>query len=101
MQANSLTSGIRLRVLEKRGEPCAVKVASTVRRGGKGTPAMESPALPYNNLFFGFIKVGILLVIMSLIVAGIMLKGTGFVLGIACAGLVSMVYVVALLEQKS
>ena len=54
-----------------------------------------------NNLFFGFIKVGILLVIMSLIVAGIMLKGTGFVLGIACAGLVSMVYVVALLEQKS
>ena len=54
-----------------------------------------------NNLFFGFIKVGILLVIMSLIVAGIMLGGTGFVLGIACAGLVSMVYVVALLEQKS
>ena len=54
-----------------------------------------------NNLFFGFIKVGILLVIMSLIVAGIMLEGAGFVLGIACAGLVSMVYVVALLEQKS
>ena len=24
-----------------------MKVASTVRRGGKGTPAMESPALPY------------------------------------------------------
>ena len=69
--------------------------------GGKGTPVMESPALPYNNLFFGFIKVGILLVIVSLIVAGIMSEGTGFVLGIACAGLVSMVFVVALLEQKS
>ena len=54
-----------------------------------------------NNLFFGFIKVGILLVIVSLIVAGIMSEGTGFVLGIACAGLVSMVFVVALLEQKS
>ena len=54
-----------------------------------------------NNLFFGFIKVGILSVIMSLIVAGIMLEGTGFVLWIACAGLVSMVYVVAMLEQKS
>ena len=54
-----------------------------------------------NNLFFGFIKIGILLVIVSLIVAGIMLEGTGFVLGIACAGLVSMVYVVAMLEQKS
>ena len=54
-----------------------------------------------NNLFFGFIKIGILLVIVSLIVAGIMSKGTGFVLGIACAGLVSMVFVVALLEQKS
>ena len=54
-----------------------------------------------NNLFFGFIKVGILSVIMSLIVAGIMLEGTGFVLGIACASLVSMVYVVAMLEQKS
>ena len=54
-----------------------------------------------NNLFFGFIKVGILLVIVSLIVAGIMLEGTGFVLRIACAGLVSMVFVVALLEQKS
>ena len=54
-----------------------------------------------NNLFFGFIKVGILFVIMSLIVAGIMLEGTGFVLGITCAGFVSMVYVIALLEQKS
>ena len=54
-----------------------------------------------NNLFFGFIKFGILLVIMSLIVTGIMSEGTGFVLGITCAGLVSMVYVVALLEQKS
>ena len=54
-----------------------------------------------NNLFFGFIKVGILLVIVSLIVAGIILEGTGFVLGIKCAGLVSMVFVVALLEQKS
>ena len=54
-----------------------------------------------NNLFFGFIKVGILLVIVSLIVAGIMSEGTGFVLVIACAGLVSMVFVVALLEQKS
>ena len=54
-----------------------------------------------NNLFFGFIKIGILLVIVSLIVAGIMSEGTGFVLGITCAGLVSMVYVVALLEQKS
>ena len=78
-----------------------MKVASTVRRGGKGTPVMESPALPYNNLFFGFIKFGILLVIMSLIVTGIMSEGTGFVLGITCAGLVSMVYVIALLEQKS
>ena len=54
-----------------------------------------------NNLFFGFIKIGILLVIVSLIVAGIMSEGTGFVLGIACAGLMSMVFVVALLEQKS
>ena len=54
-----------------------------------------------NNLFFGFIKVGILVVIVSLIVAGIMSEGTGFVLVIACAGLVSMVFVVALLEQKS
>ena len=54
-----------------------------------------------NNLFFGFIKVGILLVIVSLIVTGIMSEGTGFVLGIACAGLASMVFVVALLEQKS
>ena len=54
-----------------------------------------------NNLFFGFIKVGILLVIMSLIVAGIMSGGTGFVLGIACASSVIMVCVVALLEQKS
>ena len=54
-----------------------------------------------NNLFFGFIKIGILLVIVSLIVAGIMSEGTGFVLWIACAGLVSMVFVVALLEQKS
>ena len=54
-----------------------------------------------NNLFFGFIKFGILLVIMSLIVTGIMSEGTGFVLGITCAGLVIMVYVVALLEQKS
>ena len=54
-----------------------------------------------NNLFFGFIKVGILLVIVSLIVAGIMSEGTGLVLGIACAGLVSMVFVVAQLEQKS
>jgi hypothetical protein len=54
-----------------------------------------------NNLFFGFIKIGILLVIVSLIVAGIMSEGTGFILGIACAGLVSMVFVVALLEQKS
>ena len=100
-QVNSLTSGIMLKAPVKRREPCAVKVASTVRRGGKGTPVMESPALPYNNLFFGFIKVGILSVIMSLIVAGIMLEGTGFVLGIACAGLVSMVYLVAMLEQKS
>ena len=54
-----------------------------------------------NNLFFGSIKVGILLVIVSLIVAGIMSEGTGFVLGIACTGLVSMVFVVALSEQKS
>ena len=54
-----------------------------------------------NNLFFGFIKIGILLVIVSLIAAEIMSEGTGFVLGIACAGLVSMVFVVALLEQKS
>ena len=54
-----------------------------------------------NNLFFGFIKVGIFLVVMSLILAGIMLEGTGFVMGIACAGLVSVAYVVALLEQKS
>ena len=54
-----------------------------------------------NNLFFGFIKVGILLVIMPLILAGIMSEGTGFVLGITYAGLVSMVYVIALLEQKS
>ena len=53
------------------------------------------------NLFYGFIKVGILLVIMFLIVAGIMSEGTGFVLGIACAGLVSMVFVVAVLGQKS
>ena len=54
-----------------------------------------------NNLFYGFIKVGILLVIMSLIVAGIMSEGTGFVLGIACVSLSSMVFVVSLLGQKS
>ena len=54
-----------------------------------------------NNLFFGFIKIGILLVIVSLIVAGITSEGTEFVMGIACAGLVSMVFVVAMLEQKS
>lgn len=53
-----------------------------------------------NNLFFGFIKVGILLVIVSLIVAGIMSEGTGFVLGITCAGVSSMVFVVAVLGQK-
>ena len=53
------------------------------------------------NLFYGFIKVGILLVIMFLIVAGIMSEGTGFVLGIASAGVLSMVFVVALLGQKS
>ena len=54
-----------------------------------------------NNLFFGFIKVGILVVIVALIMAGIMSESMGSVLGIACAGLVSMVFVVALLEQKS
>ena len=53
------------------------------------------------NLFYGFIKVGILLVIMFLIVAGIMSEGTGFVLGISSAGVLSMVFVVALLGQKS
>ena len=53
------------------------------------------------NIFHGFIKVGILLVILFLIVAGIMSEGTGFVLGIASAGVLSMVFVVALLEQKS
>ena len=54
-----------------------------------------------NNLFFGFIKVSILVVIVALIMAGIMSESIGFVLGIACAGMVSMVFVVALLEQKS
>ena len=54
-----------------------------------------------NNLFFGFIKVGILVVIVALIVAGMMSESMGFVLGIVCAALVSMVFVVALLEQKS
>ena len=54
-----------------------------------------------NNLIFGFIKVGILLVIMSLIVAGIMSEGTWVVLGIACVSLSSMVFVVSLLGQKS
>ena len=53
------------------------------------------------NLFYGFIKVGILLVIMFLIVAGIMSEGTGFVLEITCAGVSSMVFVVAVLGQKS
>ena len=54
-----------------------------------------------NKLFYGCIKVGILLVIMSLIVAEIMSEGTGFILGIACAGVSSMVFMVALLGQKS
>ena len=53
------------------------------------------------NPFYGFIKVGILLVIMFLIVAGIISEGTGFVLEIACSGVSSMVFVVALLGQKS
>ena len=53
------------------------------------------------NLFHGFIKVGILLVILFLIVAGIISEGTGFVVGIASAGLSSMFFVVALLGQKS
>ena len=53
------------------------------------------------NLFHGFIKVGILLVILFLIVAGIISEGNGFVLGIASAGVLSMVFVVALLGQKS
>ena len=53
------------------------------------------------NIFHGFIKVGILLVILFLIVAGIMSEGTRFVLGIASAGVLSMVFVVALLGQKS
>ena len=53
------------------------------------------------NLFHGFIKVGIFLVILFLIVAGIMSEGTGFVLGITCAGVSSIVFVIAVLGQKS
>ena len=53
------------------------------------------------NLFHGFIKVSILLVILFLIIAGIISEGTGFVLELASAGVSSMVFVVALLGQKS
>ena len=53
------------------------------------------------NLFHGFIKVSILLAILFLIIAGIISEGTGFVLGLASAGVSSMVFVVALLGQKS
>ena len=53
------------------------------------------------NLFHGFIKVSILLVILFLIIAGIISEGTGFVLGLASAGVSSMAFVVALLGQKS
>ena len=41
----------------KTGEPCALKGASTVRRGGKGTPChAETPALLYLTTIRGCSK---------------------------------------------